>query len=101
MAYALAGGALAVVALFTLYPAGYALGGSLYTLSPILQTSFAGLANYALIFDRPYFGFALRTTSVLALATVPAVLLLGLLVAVMQNRPFRSATLVTVVILLP
>ena len=38
MAYALAGGALAVVALFTLYPAGYALVGSLYTLSPILPT---------------------------------------------------------------
>jgi len=101
MAYALAGGALAVVALFTLYPAGYALVGSLYTLSPILPTSFAGLANYALIFDSPYFGFALRTTSVLALATVPAVLLLGLLVAVMLNRPFRGATLVKVVILLP
>ena len=53
MAYALAGGALAVVALFTLYPAGYALVGSLYTLSPILPKSFAGLTNYALIFDSP------------------------------------------------
>src|SRR5439155_904942 len=72
-----------------------------YTLSPILPKSFAGLTNYALIFDSPYFGFALRTTSVLALATVPAVLLLGLLVAVMLNRPFRGATLVKVVILLP
>src|SRR5947209_20366812 len=98
MAYALAGGAIAVVALFTLYPAGYALVGSLYTLSPILPTSFAGLANYALIFDSPYFGFALRTTSVLALATVPAVSLLGLLVAVMLNRPLRGASVVEAVL---
>src|SRR3989475_4670591 len=101
MAYALAGGALAVVALFTIYPVGYALVGSLYTLSPILPRSFAGLSNYGLIFGSPYFGFALRTTAVLALATVPAVVLLGLLVAVLLSRPFRGATLVKVVILLP
>src|SRR3989442_13642249 len=101
MAYALAGGALAVVALFTIYPVGYALVGSLYNLSPILPRSFAGLSNYGLIFGSPYFGFALRTTAVLALATVPAVVLLGLLVAVLLSRPFRGATLGTVVILLP
>src|SRR3989449_10209098 len=101
MAYALAGGALAVVALFTIYPVGYALVGSLYTLSPILPRSFAGLSNYGLIFGSPYFGFALRTTAVLALATVPAVVLLGLLVAVLLSRSFRGATLVKVVILLP
>src|SRR2546428_10016791 len=101
MAYALAGGALAVVALFTIYPVGYALVGSLYNLSPILPRSFAGLSNYGLIFGSPYFGFALRTTAVLALATVPAVVLLGLLVAVLLSRPFRGATLVKVVILLP
>src|SRR2546425_11016847 len=101
MAYALDGGALAVVALFTIYPVGYALVGSLYTLSPILPRSFAGLSNYGLIFGSPYFGFALRTTAVLALATVPAVVLLGLLVAVVLSRPFRGATLVKVVILLP
>src|SRR3989442_10945795 len=101
MAYALAGGALAVVALFTIYPVGYALVGSLYTLSPILPRSFAGLTNYALIFGSPYFGFALRTTALLALATVPAVVLLGLLVALLLSRSFRGATLVKVVILLP
>src|SRR3989441_6022701 len=101
MAYALAGGALAVVALFTIYPVGYAVVGSLYNLSPILPRSFAGLSNYGLIFGSPYFGFALKTTAVLALATVPAVVLLGLLVAVLLSRPFRGATLVKVVILLP
>lgn len=100
-AYALAGGALLIVALFTLYPVGYALVGSLYTLSPILPVSFAGLTNYRLIFGSPYFGFALRTTVSLALATVPATVLLGLLVAVLLNRPFRGATLVKVAILLP
>src|SRR3989441_2113892 len=101
MAYALAGGALAVVALFTIYPVGYALVGSLYTLSPILPRSFAGLSNYGLIFGSPYFGFALKTTAVLALATVPAVVFLGLLVALLLSRSFRGATLVKVVILLP
>jgi len=100
-AYALAGGALLLVALFTLYPVGYALVGSLYTLSPILPRTFAGLTNYRLIFDSPYFGFALRTTLTFALATVPATVMLGLLVAVLLNRPFRGATLVKVAILLP
>lgn len=100
-AYALAGGALLIVALFTLYPVGYALVGSLYTLSPILPRAFAGLTNYRLIFGSPYFGFALRTTVSFALATVPATVLLGLLVAVLLNRPFRGATLVKVAILLP
>jgi ABC-type sugar transport system permease subunit len=97
----LAAGTLVVVALFTLYPVGYALVGSLYTLSPILPVSFAGLTNYSLIFGSPYFGFALRTTATFALATVPAIVILGLLVAVVLNRPFWGATLVKVVILLP
>ncbi len=101
IAYALAGGALLAVALFTLYPVGYALVGSLYTLSPILPSSFAGLTNYGLIFGSPYFGFALRTTAEFALATVPATVVLGLLVAVLLSRPFRGATLVKVAILLP
>src|SRR2546428_474576 len=73
MAYALAGGALAVVALFTIYPVGYALVGSLYNLSPILPRSFAGLSNYGLIFGSPYFGFALKTTAVLLLAAMQAI----------------------------
>src|SRR3989442_5150558 len=101
MAYALAGGALGGVAFCTIEPVGYGLVGSLYNLSPILPRSFAGLSNYGLIFGSPYFGFALKTTAVLALATVPAVVLLGLLVAVLLSRPFRGATLVKVVILLP
>lgn len=101
MAYALAGGALLAVGLFTLYPVGYALVGSLYTLSPILPSSFAGWTNYALIFSSPYFGFALRTTAEFGLATVPATVVLGLLVAVLLSRPFRGSTIVKVAILLP
>lgn len=101
MAYGLAVGALVVVALFTIYPVGYALIGSLYALSPILPPSFVGLTNYSLIFGSPYFGFALRTTATFALVTVPGIVVLGLLVAVVLNRPFWGATLVKVVILLP
>ncbi len=101
MAYMLAAGTLVVVALFTLYPVGYALVGSLYTISTILPVSFAGLTNYSLIFGSPYFGFALRTTATFALSTVPSIVILGLLVAVVLNRPFWGATLVKVVILLP
>src|SRR5713226_3405553 len=101
MAYALAGGALGIVALFTLYPVGYALVGSFYTLSPLLPRSFAGLTNYGLVFGSPYFGFALKTTALLAMATVPAVVLLGMIVAVLLNRPFRGGTLVKVVKMLP
>lgn len=101
IAYVMAGGALLIVGLFTLYPFWYALRGSLYTLSPILPPSFAGLTNYRLILESPYFGFALRTTGAFALATVPATVALGVLVAQLLNRPFRGATAVKVALLLP
>ncbi len=100
-AYAMAGGALLTIGLFTLYPVGYALVGSTRTLSPILPPSFVGLANYRLVFESPYFGFALLRTALLAVATVPAVLLLGLTIAILLTQRFRGNLLVKVAILLP
>ncbi|MGH2425856.1 MAG: carbohydrate ABC transporter permease [bacterium] len=100
-AYIMIGGAVAIVAVFTLYPVGYALIGSLYNLSPILPTSFAGLMNFSQIFGSQYFGFALKTTAVFALLTVPAIVVLGLLVALLLDRRFRGDGFVKVAILLP
>jgi multiple sugar transport system permease protein len=100
-AFIMIGGAVAIVAVFTLYPVGYALIGSLYNLSPILPTSFAGLMNFSHIFGSQYFGFALKTTAVFALLTVPAIVVLGLLVALLLDRRFRGDGFVKVAILLP
>ncbi|MGH2404974.1 MAG: carbohydrate ABC transporter permease, partial [bacterium] len=87
--------------LFTLYPVGYALIGSLQTLSPILPPSYAGLNNYRLIFEAPYFAFAIKRTAVFALATVPAIVILGIGVAALLNQRFRGNTLLKVALLLP
>lgn len=100
-AFIMIGGAVAIVAVFTLYPVGYALIGSLYNLSPILPTSFAGLMNFGQIFGSQYFGFALKTTAVFALLTVPAIVVLGLLVALLLDRRFKGDGFVKVAILLP
>lgn len=94
-------GAVLIVAIFTLYPVGYALLGSLYTLSPVLPTSFVGLTNFGLILGSPYFGFALKTTALFAVLTVPLIVLLGLLVAVLLQRRFSGDGFVKVTILLP
>ncbi|HEX4836226.1 MAG TPA: sugar ABC transporter permease [bacterium] len=100
-AYAMAGPALLVVGLFTLYPIAYALRGSLYTLSPILPSSYVGLTNYGLVFGSPYFGFALERTALFALATVPTVLVIGVLAAALLTQRFRGDLLVKIALLFP
>jgi ABC-type sugar transport system permease subunit len=97
----MAGGAILAVGAFTLYPVGYALLGSLRTLSPILPPAYVGLANYRLVFGSPYFGMALLRTAQLAAGTVPAVLVLGVLIAALLAQRFRGNLLVKVAILLP
>lgn len=97
----MAGGALLLIAAFTLYPFGYALYTSLHTISPILPKSFVGAANYLNVLTSPYFGFALRTTALFALATVPAIVVLGLLVALLLDRRFVGNSFLRVAILLP
>ena len=95
------GGAVLLVAAFTLYPFGYALYTSVHTISPILPKSYVGPANYQSVITSPYFGFALRTTAVFTLATVPPTVVLGLLVALLLDRRFAGNGFVRVVILLP
>lgn len=100
-AYVMVGAALLLIGLFTLYPVGFALFGSLQTLSPILPPSYAGLTNYRLIFESPYFGFALKRTAAFGAATVPVILILGVAVAALLNQRFRGDTLLKVALLLP
>jgi len=100
-AYLMIGGALLLVALFTVYPFGYALYASAHTISPILPKSFVGFTNYQLVVTSPYFGFSLLTTAKFALATVPVIVVLGVMVAALLNRPFWGNGFVRVAILLP
>lgn len=100
-AYLMAGGALLLIALFTLYPFGYALYTSAHTISPILPKSYVGLANYQSVITSPYFSFSLRTTARFALVTVPAIVLLGLFVALLLDRRFVGNGFLRIAILLP
>lgn len=86
---------------FTLYPYGYAVWGSLHSLSPILPLRYIGLTNYRLVLSSSYFVRALSNTGVFILATVPIILMLGVAVAALLNRRFPGDVVVRTAVLLP
>lgn len=94
-------GALVLVALFTLYPYGYALWASVQNLSPIIPMSFAGLKNYGDIFTSTYFVSAVRTTLVFTVIAVPLVVVLGIATASLLNQAFFGNIVLKAVVLLP
>ncbi|MGQ9625319.1 MAG: carbohydrate ABC transporter permease [Anaerolineae bacterium] len=93
--------ALLLVALFTLYPYGYAIWSSLQVLSPILPPSFAGLKNYQAVITSTYFFDALRNTLVFTGISVPIIVALGVLVASLLNQRFFGDVALKASVLLP
>ena len=94
-------GALLLVAVFTLYPYGYALWTSTRNLSPILPPSSAGTKNYEAVWNSIYFGRAVQTTLKFILATVPLTVVLGVAVSSLLNRSFRGNVVLRAIVLLP
>lgn len=62
---------------------------------------FVGLSNYSDFLHDSTFGTAIKNTAVWTVIYVPAVLALGLAVALWLNRPFRGRTVLRVVFYLP
>lgn len=88
-------------AVFGLYPLGYTAWVSLHEWEMSGQGSFIGFDNYADLFADPDFWNAVvNTLGMLAVATVPQ-LLLALVIANLLNQKLRHMTLLRLGILLP
>jgi ABC-type sugar transport system permease subunit len=93
--------ALLLVALFTLYPVGRAVYQSTRIESPIFPSRFVGLENYRDVLGGLYFREAAGTTLWFALASVPLLIVLGVLVALLLNESFIGNAVLRVGMLLP
>src|SRR5688500_11436772 len=93
--------ALLLVALFTLYPVGRALYQSTRIESPIFPSRFVGLQNYRDVLGSIYFKDAAATTLWFAAVTVPLLVVLGILTALLLNERFVGNTALRVGMLLP
>jgi len=92
---------LLLVALFTLYPVGRALYQSLRIESPIFRPRFVGLQNYRDVLSGLYFKDAAATTLWFTAATVPLLVVLGIMVALLLNESFVGNAVLRVGMLLP
>ncbi|HEY8448413.1 MAG TPA: sugar ABC transporter permease [Thermomicrobiales bacterium] len=90
-----------LIALFTLYPFGRAIYESTRIESPIFPPQYVGLQNYRDIIGSSYFMDAAKTTALFAAVTVPLLLVLGVLVALLLNEPFLGNTALRIGMLLP
>jgi ABC-type sugar transport system permease subunit len=92
---------LILVALFTLYPVGRAIYQSMRIESPIFPSRFVGLKNYQDVLGGLFFKEAAITTLGFAAVTVPILIVLGVLTALLLNEPFVGNAALRVGMLLP
>ena len=89
------------MAAFTLYPFANALYTSTQLSSPIIEGKFVGLQNYRDVITSSYFLDAATTTALFTIVSVPVLVVLGVLVAVLLNEPFFGNTFLRAGMLLP
>jgi multiple sugar transport system permease protein len=93
---------LAIVALFTLIPFGYAAWTSVHRHVLILQGHpYVGLDNYRLALEDPLFADSIKTSVIFAAFAFPLVTVIGLLVALLLNQRVRGFGILLVLVLLP
>jgi multiple sugar transport system permease protein len=92
---------LILVAIFTIYPVGRALYQSTRIESPIFPSRFVGLKNYQDVLGGLFFKDAALTTLWFAAVTVPILVALGVLTALLLNEPFTGNAVLRVGMLLP
>jgi ABC-type sugar transport system permease subunit len=90
-----------LVAVFTLYPFGRAIYESTRIESPIFPPQYVGAENYRDVLESGYFATAAKTTLGFAAVTVPLLLVLGVLVALLLNESFVGNTALRIGMLLP
>ncbi len=95
--------ALLVIALFTIYPVGYAISISFYKnlLTRPNDHPFVGFGNFTDVIGSYYFQRSLFTTATYTLSVLVAVMIFGLAVALLLNTKVRTGNLLKIVILLP
>lgn len=94
--------ALLLLSFITIYPILYVLYLSLQRRLLIFDISeFAGFGNYIFLMSDARFWNALKNTSYFTTLSVSMELLLGLLIAVLLNRPFRFRGWIRAVVLIP
>jgi ABC-type sugar transport system permease subunit len=86
---------------FTLFSTARALYESTYSSSPIFPTEYVGFGNYRAVADSAYFVDAAKNTIYFTLVTVPILLVLGVLVALLLNERFVGNTLLRIGMILP
>jgi len=94
---------LLLVGLFTLYPLGYAAMTSTRRVLLTLpgSTPFIGLRNYAQVLHDSTTHVAVTNTLFFAALTVPSVIVVGFLVALLLHQPIRGFGLLRALVLLP
>ncbi len=94
---------LFVVALFTLFPFGYAAMTSTRRVMLTLpgHTPFVGLRNYVQVLNDSTTHVAIGNTLVFTSLTVPSVVILGLLVALLLNKHIKGFGILRALVLLP
>jgi ABC-type sugar transport system permease subunit len=90
-----------LILVLTLFSVGRAIYESTYSSSPIFPTEYVGFGNYRAVVDSPYFADAARNTLTFTLVTVPIMVVLGVLVALLLNERFWGNTLLRIGMILP
>lgn len=93
--------ALALIAVFTIWPFARAIRQSTRIESPIFPPQYVGTQNYRDIWNGFYFRDAAENSLLFAAITVPSLLILGILVALLLNEPFLGNTALRIGMLLP
>ncbi len=94
--------ALLPVALVTLYPVGHALWTSLHGVMLLFPGEpFVGLENYTRVITSNYFAVALRNSATFTMLAAPAVVAIGVGLALFLQRRFFGRTMVRSIVLLP
>jgi multiple sugar transport system permease protein len=104
LAFALLAPAATLLALIVVYPIADLVYSSFFTIQlaqPWIGEPFVGFENYWRAFGDERFWNAVLHTAIYAVVTVPGALVLGLLLAMLANLPFRRKWPVRLGLLLP
>ena len=95
--------AFLLLALIVVYPVGRLIWTSLFSLNLTsgLPAQFAGGSNYVSVVEDPVFWQTLTNTAVITAVTVPGALVVGMVLALIANLPFRRRWPVRLALLVP
>jgi len=93
--------ALVLVAIFTIWPVARAIYQSTRIESPIFPPQYVGFQNYRDVWGSFYFRDAAENSLLFAAVTVPALVVLGVMVALLLNESFVGNTALRIGMLLP